>query len=172
MMRVNQVRVARACTAISLLVLFLGPPPIRAQAANPMDALRFYIGRWSCLERKGGDSPLSSTFTFTLESNLMRQWITRPTQGSMQAPYVVNSTFAYDAARQRYVQTEMDNDAAWYVSIAEPSQGNTIHWVDLASSTSPSRWNMTRVDNMSFTVESFAKASDKTPNYTASCKRD
>jgi len=53
----------------------------------------------------------------------------------MQAPYVVNSTFAYDATRHRYVQTEMDNDATWYVSIAEPWQGNTIRLVDLATST-------------------------------------
>ena len=171
-MRINRLRAARPCTAISLLVLIPGAPTIRAQPADPMDALRFYIGRWSCLERKAGDPPMSSTFTFAIESNLMRQWITRPKQGSMQAPYVVNSTFAYDATRHRYVQTEMDNDAAWYVSIAKPSQGNTIHWVDLASSTSPSRWEMARIDNMTFTVASFARASDKTPNYTASCKRD
>jgi hypothetical protein len=108
-----------------------------------MDALQFYAGKWSCLERKAGDPPLSSTFTF-----------------------------AYDATRHRYVQTEMDNDATWYVSIAEPWQGNTIRWVDLATSTMLSRWEMIRIDNTTFTVESFAKVGDKTPNYTASCKRD
>ena len=160
------------CTAISLLVLLLGSPTIKAQAVNPMDALQFYVGKWSCLERKASDPPLSSTFTFAIESNLMRQWIVRPKQGSMQAAYVVNSTFAYDATRHRYVQTEMDNDATWYVSIAEPWQGNTIRWVDLATSTKLSRWEMSRINNTTFTVESFAKVSDKTPNYTASCKRD
>ena len=172
-MCVNQLRWAdRPCTAISLLVLLLGSPTIKAQAVNPMDALQFYVGTWSCLERKAGDPPLSSTFTFALESNLMRQWIVRPTQGAMRAPYVVNSTFAYDATRHRYVQTEMDNDATWYVSIAEPWQGNTIRWVDQATSTKLSRWEMTRINNTTFSVESFAKVSDKTPNYTASCKRD
>ena len=171
-MWVNQLHWAdRPCTAISLLALFLGVPTIKSQAGNPMDAL-FYVGRWSCLERKASDPPLSSTFTFAIEPNLMRQWIARPKQGSMQAPYVVNATFAYDATRHRYVQTEMDNDATWYVSIAEPWQGNTIRWVDLATSTKLSRWEMTRVDNTTFTVQSFAKVSDKTPNYTASCKRD
>jgi hypothetical protein len=111
-MWVNQLRWAdRPCTAISLLALLLGAPTIQAQAVNPMDALQFYVGRWSCLERKASDPPLSSTFTFATESSLMRQWIARPKQGSMQAPYVVNSTFAYDATRHRYVQTEMDNDA-------------------------------------------------------------
>ena len=172
-MWVNQLRwAARPCTAISLLALLLGGPTVKAQAANPMDALQFYVGRWSCIERKGSDPPFSSTFTFAIESNLMRQWITRSKQGSMQAPYVVNSTFAYDATRHRYIQTEMDNDATWYVSIAEPWQGNTIRWVDLATSTKLSRWEMTRINNTTFTVESFAKVSDKTPNYTASCKRD
>jgi hypothetical protein len=172
-MWVNQLRWAdRPCAAISLLALFLGAPTIKAQAVNPMDALQFYVGRWSCLERKASEPPVSSTFTFAIESNLMRQWIARPKQGSMQAPYVVNSSFAYDATRHRYVQTEMDNDATWYVSIAEPWQGNTIRWVDLATSTKLSRWEMTRINNAAFTVESFAKVGDKTPNYRASCKRD
>lgn len=171
-MRVKQLHWAdRLYITASLLTLLLAPTT-EAQAANPMDALQFYVGTWSCLERKAGDPPLSSTFTFAIESNLMRQWIARPKQGSMQAPYVVNSTFAYDAARQRYVQTEMDSDATWYVSVAEAWQGNTIHWVDLATSTKLSRWEMTRIDNTTFTVESFAKVSDQTPNYTASCKRD
>jgi hypothetical protein len=31
---------------------------------------------------------------------------------------------------------------------------------------------MTRINNTTFTVERFAKVSDKTPDYTASCKRD
>jgi hypothetical protein len=35
-----------------------------------MDALQFYVGRWTCLERKASDPPLSSTFTFAIESNL------------------------------------------------------------------------------------------------------
>ena len=163
---------ARPCAAISLLALLQAIQTIQAQAANPMDALQFYVGRWSCLERKAGDASVSSTFTFALESNLMRQWIARPRQGSMRAPYVVNSTFAYDPARSRYVQTEMDNDASWYVSVAEPWHGNTIHWVDLATSSTLSRWQMTRIDDVTFTVESFAKVSDETPNYTARCKRD
>ena len=172
-MWINQLRRADLpCTAISLLALFLGAATTKAQAANPMDALQFYVGSWSSLERKAREAPLSSTFTFAIKSNLMRQWIARPKQGSMQAPYVVNSTFAYDATQHRYVQTEMDNDAAWYVSVAEPWQGNTIRWVDLATSTKLSRWEMTRINNTTFTVESFAKVSDKTPNYTASCKRD
>jgi hypothetical protein len=137
-MWINQLRRAdRPCIAISLLALLLDAPTTKAQAVNPMDALQFYVGRWSCPERKASDPPLSSTFTFAIESNLMRQWIARPKQGSMQAPYVVNSTFSYDVARHRYVQTEMDSDATWYVSIAEPWQGNTIHWVDVATSTKP-----------------------------------
>jgi hypothetical protein len=172
-MRVDQLRSAyRTYTAISLLALLLGAQTIKAQAVNPMDALQFYVGRWSCLERKASDPPLSSTFTFAIESNLMRQWIARPKQGSMQGPYVVSSTFAYDATRHRYVQTEMDNDATWYVSIAEPWQGNTIRWHDLATSTKLSRWEMTRINDKTFTVESFAKVRDKAPNYSASCKRD
>ena len=127
-MWVNQLRWAdRSCTAISLLALLLAAPTIKAQAVNPMEALQFYVGRWSCLERKAGDPPLSSTFTFAIESNLMRQWIARPKQGSMQASYVVNSTFAYDATRHRYVQTEMDNDAT--CTFLSPNPGKATPFV-------------------------------------------
>ena len=174
-MWINQLRLAnkpRAAMTFLCLAPILAAVTVHAQAANPMDALQYYVGTWSCVERKAGHPLLSSKFTFAMESNLMRQWIARPKQGSMRAPYVVNSTFAYDSTRRRYVQTEMDNDAAWYVSVAEPWQGNTIHWVDLATSTQPSRWEMTRVDSTTFTIGSFAKLADEAPIYTATCKRD
>ncbi len=154
------------CALISVAVT------AQANSANPMDALQYYVGQWSCLEHMG-NLPISSKFVFAMESNLMRQWIARPQQGSMRRPYVVNSTFAYDFEHHRYVQTEMDNDAAWYVSAAEPWKGDTIHWVDLAtSSTKLSRWEMTRIDSNTFSIASFAKPTDESPSYTATCKRD
>jgi hypothetical protein len=162
----------RAAMRFLPLALILAAATAHAQTPNPMDALKYYVGAWSCVERKAGDLPQSSKFTFAMESNLLRQWIDRPKQGSMRTPYVVNSTFAYDSTHRRYVQTEMDNDAAWWVSVAEPWKGNTIHWVDLATSTKPSRWEMTRVDATTFTIASFAKLADKAPSYTATCKRE
>ena len=152
-------------------VLLLATISGRAEAAEPMRAFQFFVGTWSCIERRSSRPPLSSTFTFVMESELLRQWIVRPKQGSMRAPYVVNSTFAYDSAHRRYVQTEMDNDAAWWVSAADSWEGDTLHWVDLSTSTKLSRWEMTRVDPTTFTIRSFSKADDPEPNYTASCKR-
>jgi hypothetical protein len=174
-MWINKLRLGHLVSAaISLpaIALSLAAAKANAQTPNSMDALQYYVGTWSCVENKTGSPPVSSKFTFAMESNLMRQWITRPKQGSMRAPYVVNSTFAYDSAHRRYVQTEMDNDAAWWVSVAEPWKGNTIHWVDVQTLTKPSRWEMTRVDGTTFTIGSFAKVTDETPNYTATCKRD
>jgi hypothetical protein len=94
----------------------------------------------------------------------------------MRTPYVVNATFAYDSKHRRYVETEMDNEAAWYVSVAKPWRGvawrgDTIPWIDLATSTKPSRWEMTRIDGTTFVVRSFARPADTKPNYTATCKR-
>jgi hypothetical protein len=66
----------------------------------------------------------------------------------------------------------MDNDATWYVSVANPWKGNTIHWIDLATSAKPSRWEMTRIDGSTFTISSFATLADAAPSYTATCKRD
>jgi hypothetical protein len=164
----------RPSTAVKIFhcALILVAVTAQANAANPMDALKYYVGRWSCVEHAAGNLPVSSKFVFAMESNLMRQWIARPQQGSMRGPYVVNSTFAYDSERLRYVQTEMDNDAAWYVSAAEPWKGDTIRWVDLATSTKLSRWEMTRIDSKTFTIASFTKPTDESPSYTATCKRD
>jgi hypothetical protein len=122
------------------ILLLLAAISGRADAADPMDALQFFVGTWSCSEHQSNKPSLSSTFTFVMESGLLRQWIVRPKQGSMRAPYVVNSTFAYDSTHRRYVQTEMDNEAAWWVSAAESWQGDTLHWVDLSTSTTLSRW--------------------------------
>jgi hypothetical protein len=159
-------------TRFLALVLVLALVEARAQAANPMDALQFYVGTWSCVERPAHSPPLSSTFTFAMEANLMREWIDqRRTQGSMRAPAGVNATFAYDSKHHRYVETEMYSDGSWYVSVANPWKGNTIQWVDVASWTNLSRWEMTRVNATGFTLASFAKVTDKTPNYTATCKR-
>ena len=86
-MWINKLRwAARPCTAISLLALLLEVQTTSAQAVKPMDALLFYVGKWACLERKASDPPLSSTFTFVMESNLLHQWIARPKQGSMEVP--------------------------------------------------------------------------------------
>ena len=154
------------------ILLLLAAISGRAEAADPMGALQFFVGTWSCIEHQPNKPPLSSTFTFAMESGLLRQWIVRPKQGSMRAPYVVNSTFAYDSTHRRYVQTEMDNEAAWWVSAADSWQGDTLHWVDLSTSTTLSRWEMTRVDPATFTIRSFSKRDDPAPSYTASCKRN
>src|SRR5579862_8017968 len=101
------------------ILLLLAAISGRAEAADPMSALQFFVGTWSCIEHQPNKPFLSSTFTVVMESGLLRQWIVRPKQGSMRAPYVVNSTFAYDSTFRRYVQTEMDNEAAWWVSAAD-----------------------------------------------------
>ena len=108
------------------ILLLLAAISGRAKAADPMGALQFFVGTWSCIEHQPNKPSVSSTFTFAMESGLLRQWIVRPKQGSMRAPYVVNSTFAYDSTHRRYVQTEMDNEAAWWVSAADSWQGDTL----------------------------------------------
>jgi hypothetical protein len=153
------------------IVLLLAATSSRAEVADPMHALQFFVGTWSCIEHPQDKAALSSTFTFVMEPGLLRQRIVRPKQGAMRAPYVVNSTFAYDSTHRRYIQTEMDNEAAWWVSAADSWQGDTLHWVDLSTSTTLSRWEMTRVDPATFTIRSFSKRDDPAPNYTASCKR-
>lgn len=154
------------------ILLLLPAISARAEALDPMSDLQFFVGTWSCSERPSNKPPLSSTFTFVMETGLLRQLIVRPKQGSMHAPYIVNSTFAYDSTHHRYVQTEMDNDAAWWVSVADSWQGDTLHWVDLSTSATLSRWEMTRVDSATFAIRSFSTPDDPAPNYTASCKRN
>jgi hypothetical protein len=156
---------------LSPLVFGLAVAWAHAAAAKPMDALQDYVGTWTCVERQATNPPVSSTFTVAMQGNLMREWIARPRQGSMRSAYFANATFAYDAPHHRYVETEMDTDAHWYVSVADPWTGDTIKWVDVATSEQPSHWEMKRINRGNFTVSSFARLADHTPNYTANCKR-
>jgi hypothetical protein len=58
-----------------LLIVFCAGLVQQAAAASPMSALQYYVGTWSCSEHEAGTPPLSSRFTFAMDSNLLREWI-------------------------------------------------------------------------------------------------
>lgn len=159
-------RVAPTFVLLAALAL-----PTFAASADPMTPFNYYAGGWSCSEGMIGGSMHKSIWTFLLKDGLMFQSVVIPKQGDMSAPYVENATFAYDAKNGRYVETEMDNTSAWYVSIAKPDSSSTIRWRDIASSARPERWDMTPVDANEFIVNSYPSVTAEKPNYRALCKR-
>jgi hypothetical protein len=145
--------------------------PVRATAINPMAALAFYVGTWSCSDGLIGRPTHEGTWTFAMRGGIMYELILIPTQGDLSSPSISNATFAFDTKDNHYVETEMDNTAAWYVSVAKPPWKDTIRWRDVASWTRLAHWEMSRIDGDHFIVESFPAATATKPNYRAVCKR-
>ena len=98
-------------------------PPIAAQPATGMAAMQYYVGNWNCISSAVGEAPDKATSSFTLESELLRQTVVVPPQGKMKTSYILNIATTYDAKNGRYVQTGLDNTAAWWISYAKPWSG-------------------------------------------------
>jgi hypothetical protein len=145
--------------------------PVRAATVNPMLPFAFYVGTWSCSDGVIGGPTHEGTWTFTMRGDLMYELILIPKQGNLSSPSVTNATFAFDTKNNRYVETEMDDTAAWYVSIAKPGWNNTISWRDISSWKQPAHWEMSRIDSDHFMVEAFPTATATKPNYRGVCKR-
>ncbi len=153
---------------LAVLALSLG-----AQAApdGPMAAFQPYVGDWTCLEHTDGRPDRVSQFRFVLDPTLLRETIEAPPGPDAPHGDVTNATFAFDAKTRRYVEIEMGGDAVWYVSTAPAASNGVLHWTDIAAATPLSRWDMTLPKGDAFTVDSFARPTDKAPNYHATCRR-
>jgi hypothetical protein len=156
---------------LASLALAFVASPVRAAAVDPMLPLAFYIGTWSCSDGLIGHPTHQGTWTFAMRGGLMYELILIPKQGDLSSTAVTNATFAFDTKNNRYVETEMDNTAAWYVSIAKPGWKNTIGWTDISSWTQPAHWEMSRIDGNHFMVEAFPTATATKPDYRGVCKR-
>jgi len=152
-------------------VLAITVAPVHSATPDRMAPLGFYVGTWSCVDGPIGRGTHKGTWTFEMRSGVMFESIIIPKQRDVPYPSVTNATFAFDQKNNRYVETEMDNTAAWYVSVAKPDWKNVISWKDIASWTQLSHWDMARLDLNHFMVVAYPTATAIRPNYKGVCKR-
>jgi hypothetical protein len=161
----------KSVLAAGILVLACAAP---AAAAPGMAAMQYYVGSWTCTGGPVGAPPLNATTTYTLDSGLMHQWVTVPRQrqGKMTKPYVISFATTYDAKKRQYVQTSLDSDGAWGVSVAKLWTGNTEQWTDSATSDGKlGHGTGFRTSANAYVYTGYPTATSTKPNFRVSCKR-
>ena len=145
--------------------------PASAQT-NPMEAMQYYVGTWSCDVTPPGKPTQHATATHTLDDGVLREWINMPAQGSMKKPFVFSAAITYDAKHHRYVQSYLDNDAGWEISVAKPFTGNVEEWTDLATdSGNLSHTEVKRTNTNSFSIVIYDAKTGGKPVLHVTCRR-
>jgi hypothetical protein len=146
--------------------------PNGVRAASGTAALQYYVGTWSCVAGSVGEPPSKATATYTLDSGLLHESVTVPTQGKMTKPYKISIATSYDSKKGRYVQTATDNNGGWWVSIAQPWTGNTEEWTDQANSDNKlGRGQTVRTNQNTFSFTGYPTASATKPDFKGTCNR-
>jgi hypothetical protein len=153
------------------LVLIAGGPAA-AQTTSGMDAMQYYVGKWSCQAGTVGQPASNAMATYTLDNGVLRGWVNVPPQGRMTQPFVLNIAIAYDTKKNRYVQTQLDNLGNWTTSFAAPWTGNTEQWADNATADGKlGRSETVRTNQNAFSFSGYSSATLAQPDFKGSCTR-
>jgi hypothetical protein len=164
----------RAVLGFSVLA---GALTIAASAqATGMDAMRYYLGTWTC---KGAPTEASATVsvgtaTFTLQNGVLHEHLVIPPTVDQTTAYTLNVRTTYDAAKQRYVSASMDDHENWTVAYAPPFLGGKLeHWTDhQTSSGNLGRKEVIRYNQNAFAAFSFSSTDRKAkPKFRSICRR-
>lgn len=144
--------------------------PAAAQAPAGMAAMQYYLGTWSCAA--DGEPDSNSTSTYALENGIMRETVVIPPQGKMTTTYQLSIVTTYDTKNDRYVQTSVDNQGTWAVSIAKPFSGTKEEWVNTATADGKlGRVDIVRNDQSSFDILGYVSVSGAKPDFKVTCHR-
>jgi hypothetical protein len=143
-----------------------------AQSATGMDAMRYYVGTWSCVGGAAGLPQVRATQTYVLDSGVLRLWTSVPVQGKMKKPYHSSEATTYDEKNGRYVLTLLNSGADWTVSVAKPWTGNIERWTDIASNDGKfGHSEQVRTDDNTYSYLAFPTLTSTQPYFRMTCKR-
>jgi len=157
---------------LSLLLLLAAALTAPAGAAGGgMDAMKYYVGSWTCMAGSTDQKPSSATVEYTLNDGVLRQWVLVPAQGKMKTPYGLSIAYSWDAKNGHYVSAQTDNEGSWSVSYAKPWTGSTEEWIDHANSGKLTRNTTVRDGENAFHFMGYPTTTSTTANFKGSCKR-
>jgi hypothetical protein len=160
-----------------VVAVLLAAAPAGAQmtaAHGPSDVgnLGYYVGTWSCMAGNVGQKPMPATATYTMDSGLLREFVTVPAGGMMKYPYTLSIAQLYDAKHHRFVDTGLGNDGGWWVSYAKPWTGQTETWIDHANNDASLGRSVTVRDSHDrFSFTSWDKVAGGKVVFKGSCTR-
>ncbi len=137
---------------------------IPARSATGMTAMQYYLGTWSCTGGTIGKPPGHATLTYTMNGNVLQDWIRAP------KGYVQSSALTYDSKNDRYVSAGVANTNHWFVSYTTLS-GNTETSVDHASSGTLVHGITVRTSSTTFTYTGYPALSAGKPDFKATCRK-
>ena len=142
--------------------------------AGPSDVgnLHYYVGSWSCTVTDTGQKPMHADATYTLDSGLLREFVTAPVTDGMKYPYTLQMAERYDAKNHRFVETGLGNDGYWWVSDSKPWSGATESWTDHATNDNKlGRGETTRDSANQFSFMNWDKVSGGKVIFKGTCTR-
>lgn len=143
-----------------------------------MDAMRYYVGTWTCKGApvgKGYSVTVSTgTATFSLANGVLHEQLTIPPKDEQAKPYTLNVRTTFDAAKDRYVSASMDSNENWSVMYAPPFIGGKLeHWTDhQTSSGKRGHTDVMRYNQSMFATFAFPTTDRKgQPDFRSFCHR-
>lgn len=142
-----------------------------AQAATGMSQMQYYVGSWSCMAGDVGHKPSKATGTFTMDGPILRLLVVVPVQPGVKHQYTFSQDTVYDAKNNRFVQSDIDSDAAWSISTGTVN-GNSESWKDTANPTGKlSKSTGMRNGERAFSFETYPTTSSTKPTFKVSCTK-
>jgi len=160
---------------VAALAIAAAPAAAQMSAQGPSDVgnLKYYVGSWSCMAAQTGEKPMHADATYTLDSGLLREFITVPATGKMKYPYTLQIAEHYDAKNHRFVDVGLGNDGGWWVSYAKPWSGSTESWTDHATNDNKlGRGETTRDSANQFSFMNWDKVVGGKVVFKGSCTRN
>ena len=156
---------------LATLLSFVSITPAAAQSASGMDAMKYFVGTWTCKGAMAAGPTLDITLKFVMDSGILREWDEVRIPGTA-APYTISKSIAYDAKNGRWVQVQGDVDGTWIVSYLKPWTGNTEEWLGQASFDGKLGRNETiRTSANEFGFKNYANPEATKPDLDGTCTR-
>lgn len=155
-------------------ILFAALALAAAAATDPgVAALQYYVGTWTCSEGEIGQpsSTSTSTATFTMQSGVLNETMVVPPQGKMTSPYVMTTSYSFDAKNQRFVRVSLDSLAEYWIAYGKMTNDGES-WTDQQSNAGDlSRSDTQRSGRDGYTITGYSSLAATKPSYTFSCRR-
>lgn len=156
---------------LAMLLSFGSMTAVTAQSASGMDAMKYFVGTWTCKGAMAAGPTLDITLKFVMDSGILREWDEVRIPGTA-APYAISKSIVYDAKNSRWVQVQGDVDGTWIVSYLKPWTGKTEEWLGQASFDGKlGRDETIRTGANEFGFKNYANPADTKPDLDGTCTR-
>ena len=152
--------VVSAVVAAALTLAATLPAP----SATGMEAMRYFVGTWSCTGGTIGKQPFHFTIRYTMSGDILRSWL-------LAKGYVQSASLTLDSKNHRYINAAVANDGTWFVAYATIS-GQTETSIDHVTSDGKlGRLRIVRTSSTTFASTGYSAVSGGKALIEATCRK-